>query len=325
MIDTSALFVTCADTDCAYDGEIFDSEIGLPPHSITTVEMVIREDAGPTDTIPPGVPENIQVTGTTLTSISIAWDPVYDSSGVEGYRVYIDDSFLESTPDTFIHITGLIPGTSYIVRVSAFDERGNESEPSPPEWVTTLTPDEDPPVLTFTDTVYAGEPVLVTSSEDGVVYLVPAGTPKRIDHIRVNFIDSMTVVADSLTSISMDGLENGTYWLYARDRAMNLSEPGEVILFRVGITSVPGIQLRVFPNPFIHTATVQLFLDKPQRIWYVITDYMGRELIRRTMEDLPAGHHKLNLERDGMAEGFYILKIGNSSGTVGMCRILIRD
>jgi endo-1,4-beta-xylanase len=98
-----------------------------------TVDKVEISEAQP-DTAPPSVPQGLTAAHEGENSIALAWEASSDNVKVEGYRVYRDGS---STPvATTVLETykdkGLISGTAYEYRVSAFDAAGNESAQSEP-------------------------------------------------------------------------------------------------------------------------------------------------------------------------------------------------
>ena len=106
------------------------------------------------------------------------------------------------------------------------------------------------PELTIADdSLYQPELIEVTSTEDGMIYLVPEDTEKDLTDIRGVYLDSVAAVANSAVNISLSGLENGIYWLYGRDESGNISEPMAFAIFGVGIDNILSGQIRIFPNP----------------------------------------------------------------------------
>ena len=83
--------------------------------------------AAPADTDAPTIPGNFHVTSTTVSSISVAWDPSTDNVGVTGYGVYRDGTLAGSTNSTTYTISGLACGGTYIVALDAYDAAGNHS------------------------------------------------------------------------------------------------------------------------------------------------------------------------------------------------------
>ena len=95
----------------------------------------------PIDFEAPTAPTNLQeVQGSvTSTSFSITWTASTDNVGVVGYNIDLNqgDIILAAGNVTTYEVTGLSGGTTYIVRVSAFDASGNESALSNSITVTT--------------------------------------------------------------------------------------------------------------------------------------------------------------------------------------------
>jgi chitodextrinase len=110
----------------------------------------------------PTTPTDLRVTGTTASSVSLAWNPSTEKRGETRLRYIVVDSRGFGTlvwhPQTTVTITSLTPGSTYSFHVYAEDEKWNRSgnsntvtanlpldttPPSPPELsVTGLTPSE---------------------------------------------------------------------------------------------------------------------------------------------------------------------------------------
>jgi beta-glucanase (GH16 family) len=93
------------------------------------VEVTARTDACP-DTSAPTTPGNLRVTGTTTSSVTVAWDAANDDVAVAGYGIYaagisIDTAGAGATSYT---LSGLLCGTSRLVTVDAYDAAGNRSQ-----------------------------------------------------------------------------------------------------------------------------------------------------------------------------------------------------
>ena len=96
----------------------------------------------PIDYESPTTPTNLQVVqgSETSTSFSIQWTASTDNVGVVGYNIDLNqgDIILSAGNVTTYEVTGLSGGTTYTVRVSAFDASGNESALSNSITVNTL-------------------------------------------------------------------------------------------------------------------------------------------------------------------------------------------
>ena len=81
----------------------------------------------PADTQAPSVPQGFRTTGTTQTSISVAWNASTDNVGVTGYRIYRGGTRIATVTQTNYTLTGLACGTEYEIGLTAIDAAGNES------------------------------------------------------------------------------------------------------------------------------------------------------------------------------------------------------
>ncbi|GIH23314.1 hypothetical protein Aph01nite_16240 [Acrocarpospora phusangensis] len=86
--------------------------------------------AGGGDTTAPSVPGNLRSTGTTATSVSLAWNASTDNVGVTGYEVYRGGTQVATVTGTGHTDTGLTAATSYTYTVRARDAAGNRSAAS---------------------------------------------------------------------------------------------------------------------------------------------------------------------------------------------------
>ncbi len=82
------------------------------------------------DNQPPDAPTNLTITGSTRTSISLAWSEAYDDVGVTKYDIYIDGSKAYVTEGTSFTVYGLTTGRSYNFSVKARDFENNVSPAS---------------------------------------------------------------------------------------------------------------------------------------------------------------------------------------------------
>lgn len=82
------------------------------------------------DRTAPTTPQGLRVTGSTETSVSIAWSASTDASGAVTYRVYVDGQFRASTSELGHTLSGLTAGTDYGFSVRAVDRSGNVSRSS---------------------------------------------------------------------------------------------------------------------------------------------------------------------------------------------------
>jgi endonuclease I/chitodextrinase len=79
------------------------------------------------DNTPPSVPQDVTITNITDSSFSVNWSASSDNNEVNGYDVFIDESFKASSLTTSYTVTGLTSATTYTVAVLAKDIDDNKS------------------------------------------------------------------------------------------------------------------------------------------------------------------------------------------------------
>jgi hypothetical protein len=163
-------------------------------HNSQTFSIFVRQS-------PPTVPGNLRVTGATTSSVSFAWNPSSDPTGVTGYEVYsvtlVGHSGrgggyrtvytpVASATGTSATATGLHSGTSYTFVVAAFDSAG-------------LASGYSNRVITVTDTLpsFTGQPAgttfNLTAKHPFTLTLSATGNPTDFTYSIVNPPSGMTV------------------------------------------------------------------------------------------------------------------------------------
>jgi Concanavalin A-like lectin/glucanases superfamily/Bacterial Ig-like domain/Bacterial Ig domain len=110
-----------------FDGVI--DEIRVYDRALSAAEIVADRDA-PIAFAPatePTTPGNLAVTGSTQTSISLAWTASTDDVAVTGYDVYSAGALAGSPVSTSFTVTGLACSSGYVLEVAAKDGDGNVS------------------------------------------------------------------------------------------------------------------------------------------------------------------------------------------------------
>ncbi|GAA1715774.1 hypothetical protein GCM10009745_75240 [Kribbella yunnanensis] len=106
-------------------------------YSLFEFEVYGTSGGGGGDTTPPSVPGGLRSTGTTSSSVSLAWNAATDNVGVTGYVIYRNGQPVTTVTGTSHTDSGLTASTSYSYVVRARDAAGNQSGPSPAITVTT--------------------------------------------------------------------------------------------------------------------------------------------------------------------------------------------
>ena len=92
----------------------------------STSAIVASTTACP-DMTPPSAPAGLGQTGSTSTSVTVAWTASTDNVGVTGYDLYLDGAAAGSSSASPATLGGLSCGTTHTVGVSARDAAGNHS------------------------------------------------------------------------------------------------------------------------------------------------------------------------------------------------------
>ncbi|WP_431898490.1 glycosyl hydrolase family 8 [Nonomuraea sp. bgisy101] len=107
------------------------------PYGYSLWEFEVYGTAGGSDATPPSTPGNLRATGTTASTVSLAWNASTDNVGVTGYEIYRGSTLLTTVTGTTHTDTGLTPSTGYTYTVKARDAVGNTSSAAGPVTATT--------------------------------------------------------------------------------------------------------------------------------------------------------------------------------------------
>jgi hypothetical protein len=209
---------------------------------VVSAALLVAATAAPAaavggDRTPPTVPGNLRVAGTTQTTISLAWDPSRDASGLNTYIVF--QSFTDirgdfeygvysspSSPSMTDEIG--VPGFIKTYWVVAEDRAGNRSAPSNKVTASTL-PDIQPPTPT---TVHVTG---VTQSTVGIAWTQSTddfGTPGYKIFVNGSPWQSFAPYMGGSFATSIRHLTPGTTFsitVRAIDSAGNLSTPTNTV------------------------------------------------------------------------------------------------
>jgi len=158
----------------------------IPVYDNGTRVFGTEPGGGQQDTQPPSVPQNLRVTGTTSTTVSLAWDASTDDvSGVIGYQVFRGATQVGSPTGLTFTDGSLTPSTSYSYTVRAVDGTAKVSAASTAVPATTQAVTQDYAV--------AASPASVSVARSGT-----ASTSIAIN--RTNFTGAVSFAATGLPS-----------------------------------------------------------------------------------------------------------------------------
>jgi chitodextrinase/uncharacterized Ntn-hydrolase superfamily protein len=238
-------------------GSTWQADIALDNFNLTAT-------GGP-DITPPTAPTNLAASNTTETSTSLSWTASTDNIGVTGYDIYEGGTVIGSASGTNFDVTGLSPSTSYSFTVVAKDAAGNESAPSNPANVTTLTPPDTeaptaPTGLSASNTTMISTDLSWTASTDNV------GVVGYDVYEGASLIGSATTVSFSVTGLSP--ATSYTFTVVAKDAAGNESVPSNPL----GVTTMSDTIAPSAPTNLTASNTTQTTTDLS---WNASTDNVG--------------------------------------------------
>ncbi|MGH3730864.1 MAG: glycosyl hydrolase family 18 protein [Micromonosporaceae bacterium] len=188
----------------------------------TVSAIEVTGGGGGGDTTAPSTPANLRSTGTTSSSVALAWNASTDNVGVTGYDVYRGTTKVATVTGTSHTDSGLSAGTEYSYTVRARDAAGNVSPSSNRVTVTTggggggdTTAPSTPANLRSTGTTSSSVALAWNASTDNVGvtgYDVYRGSTKIA-----------TVTGTSRTDTGLSANTSYSYTVRARDAAGNVS------------------------------------------------------------------------------------------------------
>ncbi|MDQ0971401.1 chitinase [Neobacillus niacini] len=112
---------------------------------ISLTSNLTLAEAAKKDRTSPTAPTNLRSAGITSSTVSLTWTSSTDDSGVKGYDVYKNNSYIGNTASTSYTVGNLSSNTSYSFYIKARDASGNVSAASNTINVTTSAPVVDTP------------------------------------------------------------------------------------------------------------------------------------------------------------------------------------
>ena len=198
-----------AGTTYNYRVSAFDA---VPNHSAWTATPVsVTTPAATADKQAPSVPTGLTGAAVSTSEIDLTWNVSTDNFGVKGYYVYLNDVALGITTTPSYKHTGLVAGTTYNYRVSAFDAVPNHSAwTATPVSIKTMgapAPDTTPP------SVPAGLTAIAISANQ-----INLSWNASTDDVGVKgyyvYLNNVPVTTTTATTFQHTGLAAGTTYNY---------------------------------------------------------------------------------------------------------------
>jgi len=191
---------------------------------LATAATALGKDKPKEDRHPPTAPHDLDVTGATASTLSIAWKTSHDDRDKTAvvYALYADGQPAGTTAATSAVVVGLTCGSRHLVGVSAVDSAGNESKIASVVGRTSACPDVTPP------TTPAG--LTVSSATDTGLTLTWSASTDDVGVVAYDVsVDGTQAGTTPSTQLAISGLTCGRSYhlaVTARDAAGNVSTPG---------------------------------------------------------------------------------------------------
>ena len=172
-------------------------------------------------TLSPATPTGLTVTGTTTSSISLAWTENNNSDPAASYTVSEGGAVVATVTATSVTISGLTPGSTHTYAVTAVDAAGNGSGQSAPVTATTQTQTGNSPATP------SGLSVTGTTSSSISLSWTETNNSDPAASYRV-YEGSNVVTTSTATTATVSGLAAGsshTYTVTALDSS-GVESPG---------------------------------------------------------------------------------------------------
>ncbi|GGH36789.1 fibronectin type III domain-containing protein [Paenibacillus segetis] len=258
------------------------SLLGWEPPNVPALWVLVQGGGG-NDILPPSAPTNLHATGTTTSSVSLAWDASTDNVGVTGYDVYQGTTLLGTVSGSTLNYTnsGLSANTTYTYKVTAKDAAGNISGYSNQISVTTdpisggdLLPPTVPTNVTVSSTTSSSISLSWTASTDNVAvtgYNVYQGSTL-----------ALTVTGTTATITGLAASTTYSFTVVAKDAAGNVSAASTAVSGTTtgGGGNLPKHVLTGYWHNFINNSSNIKVSDIPSQYDIIVLSFADMDLTK---------------------------------------------
>lgn len=213
------------------------------------------------------------------------------------------DWFLSKFP-----LFNLVPANT--VRFDWFDNVGepgifggfsfikSDMDLTPPEWY-----------FVSVGVLERGTDIVVMTTGDAMVYLVPAGTPPDTNSIKELAVATTEVAAYSQGKITTSGLEPGEYLVYALDSSNNISEASRLITLQIPVNS-PEISNSSGMNVTYNSGSERIIISSNRHL----TEVSVYNILGKKMGSMHGTQKEFNFKANELLPGVYIIRAFDKSG-----------
>lgn len=313
----------------------------LQPHTSLTgweppnAPALWQQIQGGGDTQAPSAPSNLQATGTTTSSITLAWNASTDNVGVIGYDVYQGSTLVGNVSGSTLSYTntGLNPNTTYTYKVKAKDAAGNVSAYS--NQVSALTD-----VVTGGDTQVPTVPtsVIVSGTTASSVSLSWTASSDNVGVTGYNVYQgttlALTVTGTTATVTGLAASTTYSFTVVAKDAAGNVSAGSAAVSATTqsgGGGQLPKHTLTGYWHNFINGSSNLKLSDVPSQYDIIVLSFADMDPmhpggvtfnVNSSLSTALGGYSNANLISDIQAKRAQgkkvILSIGGENGNINL-------
>jgi hypothetical protein len=217
-----------------------------------------------------------------------------------------------------IPLTGLW-GT-YIIRFDWYDNVGEPGVFGGFSFIRSEL-DADPPGWYYVSigTFSPGTEIVVMTTEDATVYLVPDGTSPDTTSIKEAAVSHTDILAYEKGNLSTEGLNVGDYVVYAIDGSNNISEPSRII----------KLEYPVSANQQLFNREVSIsYNQNHQKIEVKSTEELSQiniyNLVGKKVGSKKSNGKNIDFQTNGFIAGVYLVQVIEKSGMVTTKKVILR-
>jgi hypothetical protein len=208
----------------------------------------------------------------------------------------------------------------YIIRFDWYDNVGepgifggfsfaqSELDFTPPEWY-----------YVSLGTFNPGTNIVVMTTEDATVYMVPEGTPADTTSIKEAAVSNTEATAYSQANLSTAGLSTGGYVLYAIDASCNISEASSVI----------RLEYPVNADLITDNSKTTVFYDHTYRLIKIKSSHeLGRievyNILGKKVGSKKCDGKTDEIQTAGLIAGVYLVHVFDKSETLNVKKVFLK-
>ncbi len=184
----------------------------------------------------------------------------------------------------------------------------SELDATPPQWY-----------FVSIGTFSPGTNIVVMTTEDATVYLVPDGTPADTTSITEAVVSFTEVKAYTQANVATSGVNPGDYIVYAIDSSNNISEASKTIILQYPVSIVNV--LNISRTTVMYNPTSQSIQVRNNKELYQVNVYNA---LGKKEKSIKCNGKTADINVNGFIDGVYLVQVISREGYVNTKKILLR-